>query len=139
MVVIRLENLAAYISWFIITLLPSSLTWIYNIGSTPPWSSLPFSCHVHWNTYTYSYFLNISYIYLSFKVFYCFLILGKLFNFHIQKSNTCNQHHLYNIFEKRSIFSCLICGHTRIYWVTLTTRERVLSSIYKVKRMYELV
>ena len=65
-----------------------------------------FSCHMHWNIYTSSKFLNISYISFCYKVFCCLLLLGQIFTLIIQHSNRCNQNHIYTIFKKISSF----CG-----------------------------
>ena len=133
------NHLVVYTSWFIIPLLPSSLTCINNYGLTHTCLDLPLFWHMHWITYINSNFLDISYIYLSFKVFCYFLLLGQIFTFNPQHSKTCNQHHIYTIFDKVSIFSCFILGHMRLQWATLTTREGVLSSIFKVKSISSLV
>ena len=73
------------------------------------------------------------------RVFCRLLLLGNIFNLNIQHSKTCNQHHLYTIFEQIPSFSCFIFSHTRLQRVILITRKGVLSSICKVKRMYTLV
>ena len=122
LVVIHIGKRVMYIYWFIMPLLPSLLTCIHNSGLTPPWLNLPFICQMHLNTYIHSCFLFNSYISFSFKVFYCILLLGQMFTFYIQNSNTCNQHHIYTIFEQISNLSCSIFGHTCIQCMTLTTR-----------------
>ena len=101
---LQIGNLIVYISCFILTLFPYFLTCIHKSVLTLICLMLPFICCIHWNTYLCSYFLKISYIYFCFKVFCCLLLLVGLFTFHLQHSNTCNQHHIYNIFEK--ISSC---------------------------------
>ena len=56
---------------------------------------------------------SISYIFIYIiKFFYCFLILGKLFNWNIQPYTTLIQHQLYTNFEQTLIF----------YVVSLATR-----------------
>ena len=83
---------------------------------------------------------SIFHIFLSIiRFFCCFFILGKLFNLNIQHYKTCIQHHIYNILEKIFSFSCFIFSHTRLQYMTLTTREGVLSSICQVKSMYALI
>ena len=101
------NHLVVYISWFIIPLLPSSLTCINNYGLTHTCLDLPLFWHMHWITYINSNFLDISYIYLSFRVFCYLLLLGQIFAFNPQHSKTCNQHHIYTIFDKVSIFHVL--------------------------------
>ena len=61
---LHIGNLVLYTSLFIMPLLSYSLTCIHNSVLTPPCLNLSFSCHMHWNTYIHSYFLNISYLFL---------------------------------------------------------------------------
>ena len=56
------------------------------------------------------------------------LLLDNLLTFHFQHFKKFNQHHLYTEFEKISSFSCFVFGHTRLQFVTLTTREGVIIS-----------
>ena len=78
----------------------SSVTCIHPSWLTPLCVNLPFSCHIYLNIFMRSWFLNILYTWLSFKVFCYLLILGHLYNFHLQHCNAWNYHHLYNIFEQ---------------------------------------
>ena len=48
---------------------------------------------------------SISHVFISIINFYVFLLLGNIFTLNIQHSNTCNQHHLYTIFEKYPVFN----------------------------------
>ena len=89
-VVIYFGKCVMYFSSLIVPLLPYSLTCIHNSVSTPPCLDFPLIFCMHWNTYIHSYFLNISYIYFSFKYFFCRLLLGQIFDFHIKNSKTCN-------------------------------------------------
>ena len=67
---------------------------------------------------------SISHLFFSTtNVFYCLLILGKLFNLNIQHSKTCIQHCLYTKFEEISSFSYFIFIYTWLQCVMLTTKE----------------
>ena len=87
LVVIHLGNIANHIFciWFVMLFSPYLFTHMHNSGLT---SLFLISCHMHWNTYICSWFLNISYIYFSFKVFLCFLLLGQLLSLKLQHSKT---------------------------------------------------
>ena len=83
---------------------------------------------------------SISHIFLSIiKFFCCLLVLGQPFTVNIEHSNKCIQHNLYTIFEKIYSLFFFIFSHTWLQGVVLITREVVLSSIFQVKRMSELV
>ena len=83
---------------------------------------------------------SISHVFISIiKLLCCLLLIGKLLTLIIQHYNKCNQHHLYTIFEKIPSFTCFIFDHTRLQCITLSTREGVLSPIYKVNRLSVLV
>ena len=69
LVVLHIGKHVMYISWFILPLLPSSLSYIHNILLTLICLNLPYSFHIHWHTSIHYWYLNISYIYLYFKVF----------------------------------------------------------------------
>ena len=112
-----LGDIVVYISLFIMPLFPSSLTWIHNSGLTHPFLNLRYSYHMHWKTDIHSNFINISYTYLSLKGFCCLLLLGEIFNLNIQHSKTCNQHHIYTIFEQIPIFHAsylVTCGSNSV-------------------------
>ena len=84
--------------------------------------------------------LSISNIFISIITFFCcLLLLSKIFTLDSQRSKTCNQHHIYTIFDKIPNFSCLIFGHTRLECVSITAREGVLYFIFQVKRISALV
>ena len=68
-------------------------------------------------------FLNISYIYFWYKVFYWFLLLGRVFILNLQYYNICIQHHLYTIFEKISSLSLFVFSHTQLQRVTIITKK----------------
>ena len=87
LVVIHLGNIANHIFciWFVMLFSPYLFIHMHNSGLT---SLFLISCHMHWNTYICSWFLNISYIYFSFKVFLCFLLLGQLLSLKLQHSKT---------------------------------------------------
>ena len=53
-VVIHIEKLVMYISWFIVPPFPYLLICIHNSGLTPPCLCLPLICHIHWNTHIWS-------------------------------------------------------------------------------------
>ena len=82
LVLLHLRENFAYISSFILPMLPYYLTCIHNSLSTPLCLILTFSYHMHWNTYICIPTFFIYRIFLSIlKSFYCFLILWYLFNF----------------------------------------------------------
>ena len=99
LVVIHLGNLAMHTSciWFLchFTILVEKLRWHLFVL---------ISCQNPWNTYLCSWFINISYIFISITFLCCFLLLGCLFILNLQHFKSCNQHHLYNLFEKIPIF-----------------------------------
>ena len=64
---------------FLMPMYPYSFTCLHKSGLTPICFNLSFICHVYWNTYISSWFLDISYICFSLEVF--FMTLRAAHNF----------------------------------------------------------
>ena len=112
LVALHLGNLVMriYCIWFFIPFTPSSLTWIQKSWINISLFELLVKCietHICVPSFL------ISHVFISILKFFCFLLLlWQLLTLNIRHSNTCNQHHLYTIFDKIPSFSCFVFSHT---------------------------